>query len=68
MEEKTILEKLQPFANIKTLFVKYNTPLPSSGSVERSFNYATILTKSKRNLNDVNFENVVFLKCNSSRF
>ncbi|XP_076279910.1 uncharacterized protein LOC143208881 [Lasioglossum baleicum] len=58
----TILDK---YPAIKAIFVKQNTPLPSSVSVERLFSYATMANSPKRNrLSDENFERRVLLKAN----
>ncbi|XP_022814700.1 uncharacterized protein LOC111348347 [Spodoptera litura] len=55
------------YPEIKRVFKKYNTPLPSSGPVERLFSYATMtnLPKSHR-LSDEMFEKRVLLKSNLS--
>ena len=59
------LESLNRFPIIKSIFMKFGTPLPSSAAVERLFSYATMtdLPKSHR-LSDEMFENRVILKCN----
>ncbi|KAG0722182.1 hypothetical protein GWK47_044992 [Chionoecetes opilio] len=47
------------------LFIKYNTPLPSSAAVERLFSTAGDVLRAKRSsLEEVNFEELVFLKGN----
>ena len=47
------------------LFIKYNTPLPSSAAVERLFSTAGDVLRAKRSsLDEVNFEELVFLKGN----
>ncbi|XP_050724101.1 uncharacterized protein LOC127002325 [Eriocheir sinensis] len=47
------------------LFTKYNTPLPSSAAVERLFSMAGDILRAKRSsLDEVNFEELVFLKGN----
>ncbi|XP_029053853.1 uncharacterized protein LOC114881280 [Osmia bicornis bicornis] len=52
--EYTILEK---YAAIKKIFLKFNTPLPSSAPVERLFSYATITNSPKANrLSDSMFQ------------
>lgn len=58
---------LNRYPEIKRVFKKYNTPLPSSGPVERLFSYATMtnLPKSHR-ISDEMFEKRVLLKSNLS--
>ena len=47
------------------LFIKYNTPLPSSASVERMFSFGSDILRPKRaTLRSPNFENLVFMKVN----
>ena len=47
------------------LFLRYNTPLPSSASVERLFSYGSDIMRPKRSaLSSPNFEKLVFLKGN----
>lgn len=48
-----------------TLFIKYNTPLPSSAAVERLFSVGGDILRSKRAaLTAINFEQLVFMKGN----
>ena len=67
--KNTNLDMLNNYPIIKMLFIKYNSILPSSASVERMFSrlpMATNINKPKRNkLNDTNFELLVLLKANS---
>ena len=52
-------------ASLVNIFLKYNTPLPSSGSVERMFSIAKDIVRSKRNrLSDNVFNTLMFLKGN----
>ena len=54
---------------IQEMFIKFNTPLPSSASCERFFTYSTMANVPKYNrLNDTNFEIRVCLKANFSFF
>jgi hypothetical protein len=47
------------------LFVKYNTPVPSSASVERLFSIGKDIFRAKRaSLSDENFEMLLFMKGN----
>ncbi|XP_054711079.1 uncharacterized protein LOC129220674 [Uloborus diversus] len=64
-EESQDLQLLNRYPEIKSVFIKYNTPLPSSAAVERLFSFATMtnLPKSHR-LSDSMFEKRVVLKCN----
>ena len=49
------------------LFVKYNTPVPSSAAVERLFSMGSDILKPKRSrLTAKNFEKLVFLRGNMS--
>jgi hypothetical protein len=48
------------------LFIKYNTPLPSSAAVERMFSCAGDILRAKRSsLTASNFEELVFMRGNS---
>lgn len=64
-EESQDLQLLNRYPEIQSVFIKYNTPLPSSAAVERLFSFATMtnLPKSHR-LSDSMFEKRVVLKCN----
>lgn len=58
---------LDLYPNVKRIFIKFNTPLPSSAPVERLFSYATMFNLPKFNkLSDSNFELRVIMKCNLS--
>ena len=47
------------------LFLKYNSPFPSSASVERLFSYGSDILRPKRSaLSSLNFEKLVFIKGN----
>eukprot|EP00096_Caligus_rogercresseyi_P013875 TRINITY_DN646_c0_g1_i10.p1 TRINITY_DN646_c0_g1~~TRINITY_DN646_c0_g1_i10.p1 ORF type:complete len:713 (-),score=162.64 TRINITY_DN646_c0_g1_i10:334-2472(-) len=47
------------------LFIKYNTPLPSSAAVEQLFSMASDVLRAKRScLTAENFENLIFMKGN----
>ena len=51
--------------SLQKIFLKYNTPLPSSGAVERMFSIAKDIARSKRNkLSDYNVNTLLFLKGN----
>lgn len=64
-EESQDLQLLDRYPEIKAVFIRFNTPLPSSASVERLFSFATMtnLPKSHK-LSDSMFEKRVVLKCN----
>lgn len=64
-EKSTDLHILEKYASIKNLFLKYNTPLPSSAAVERLFSYATMTNSPKCNKHsDAMFQKRVILKAN----
>lgn len=59
------LDSLNETPTMKKVFIKYNTPLPSSAAVERVFSIGSaVLTKKRGKMTDVNFENILMLKCN----
>lgn len=63
---RTDLEMLNEFPIIKKVFIKFNTPLPSSAPVERLFSYATMMNLPKWNrLSDMHFEQRVLMKANA---
>lgn len=65
VEESGDINLLERYSKIKNVFLKYNTPLSSSASVERLFSYATITNCPKANrLSDQMFEKRVVLKAN----
>lgn len=50
---------------MRLIFLKYNTALPSSASVERLFSIAgDICTKKRSKISDCNFENALLFKIN----
>jgi len=50
---------------VKQVFIRYNTPVPSSTPVERLFSIAGLVRSAKRNrLSDCMFETLVLLKAN----
>lgn len=59
------LSILERFPEIRKTFLRYNTPLPSSASVERLFSNSTMLNLPKYDkLNDQHFEQRVLAKVN----
>ncbi|CAH2093104.1 unnamed protein product [Euphydryas editha] len=64
-EESQDLQLLDRYPEIKAVFIRFNTPLPSSASEERLFSFATMtnLPKSHK-LSDSMFKKRVVLKCN----
>lgn len=62
----TDISVINHYPEIKDLFLKYNTPLPSSAPVERLFSYATMINLPRYNrLTDENFEIRTLAKCNA---
>jgi hypothetical protein len=61
----TDLSLLNQFPSVKKVFMKFNTPLASSGTIERVFNYGGMLDDAKRNrISPQNLENNIILKAN----
>lgn len=59
------LKILNSLPMMKQMFVKFNTSLPSSASVERLFSVAgDICTKKRSRITDQNFENTLLYKIN----
>lgn len=59
------LETLNSTPTLKKVFIKYNTPLPSSAPVERVFSVGgAILSKKRGKMSDEHFEKTMLLKCN----
>jgi hypothetical protein len=57
------LKSLSAFPTMKKLFIKFNTPIPSSAGVERIFSAGGLIFSEKRGkLTDRNFENCLLLK------
>ena len=62
------LQSLEKYPIIKTLFMRYNTTIPSSAPVERLFSLAGItLTPKRSKLSDKTLEILVFLTSESKR-
>jgi hypothetical protein len=66
--DKAITQDMFPFPFREAwieLFIRYNTPLPSSAAVERLFNSAGDILRPKRSsLSSSNFEKLVFMRGN----
>lgn len=63
----TNIEMLHNYVKVKKMFIKYNTPLPSSASVERLFSCGgSVLTPQRGHLNDDTMEHQLLLKVNKN--
>ncbi|KAM7301480.1 uncharacterized protein ISCGN_016999 [Ixodes scapularis] len=61
------LEKLVDFPKIHMIFLKYNTSVPSSASVERLFSRAgDVFSRKRGKMTDLNFEQQLLLMCNKN--
>ena len=59
------LQILHRFSNIKSIFLKYNTPTPSSAPVERLFSLGGLVLTPRRNrLSDKRFEKLLLMRYN----
>ena len=59
------INSLEDFPGCKNVFLRYNTPLPSSAAVERLFSFAGhIFAPKRKRTSDGLFEDIVFLKGN----
>lgn len=64
-DRRNMLHMLNTYEAIKAVFIKFNTPLPSSAPVERLFSYATMTNLPKSNrLSDEKFEQRIILRAN----
>lgn len=59
------IDMLNKFPRIKTVFLRFNTPPPSSAPVERLFSLGSLVLTPRRNrLSDKRFENLLLLRFN----
>lgn len=59
------LRSVTQIPELREIFLKYNTVIPSSAPVERLFSIASLILSPRRmNLSDELFEQLLFLKCN----
>lgn len=64
-DKRTTLPMLNDYPEIKTLFLRYNTIIPSSAPVERLFSFEGMINSPKRQqLSDELFQILVLLKAN----
>ena len=64
---KNLEEKVFPNALLKDLFIRYNTPIPSSAAVKRLFSVAKDYLRPKRcRMTDKHFQMLLFLRANKS--
>lgn len=62
-EPSTKISSLDHFPDVKKLFIRYNTPLPSSAPVERLFSQAGIVFSPRRaKLSDTQLQILTLLK------
>ena len=62
-EPRCSLASLAKFPTVREIFIKYNTPVPSSGTLERAFCTAgRVLTKQRGRLSSKNFQSLMLLK------
>ena len=60
------IDSLNRYPLVKKLFLKYNTPLPSSAPAERLFSFGGIVNRARRQkLSDDHLEMLVLKKANS---
>ncbi len=66
-ELDTSIEILDKYPQIKQLFLKYNTPIPTNAPVERLFSQAAVVLTVRRNrLSDILLEMLILLKISFS--
>ena len=66
-DRSKVLQTLSNYKNVCSVFLKYNTCLPSSAPVERLFSIGgLILTPRRNSLSDAAFQQLLMLKTNSS--
>lgn len=67
-DPRTDLPMLNSYPIIRKLYIKYNTPLPSSAPVERLFSYAGMANLPRQNrLTPSNFEKRVLTRVNEAK-
>ena len=68
-DNRLTLQSLDDYPAVKSVFIRYNTALPSSAPVERLFSFVGMIHSPKRgSLSDTLFEQLVMMKGNSYKF
>lgn len=67
-DDRTSIDILNEYPNVKKIYMRYNTTLSASAAVERIFSQALMIFAPRRNrLNDDLFEKTLFMKINREK-